>query len=295
MKSLNIDNSYSLDNIDNYHKELEQDVNEVVNKYILLLREYLIFVENNIKIRNKIYIKFIIKRGLETITNVFLNILYYTKNLNLTYFHCQKSFYFYIEFIEQITDDQNTYLQLNSRDASTYVYRKTIFEINNDYKKNLKPPSQEVSEMFNLINVYIDIYKLIYIKIINLLKKIVDNCSSNNTNNTNNEANSISNSNANTHFTDKLIKINSKIKNLSLNLEELNNINLFVNILDNKVEDENVFIDIILLYLKKINKNSNLILKLQNKIKSENFDSYLDNNINNNINNIDKFINWLIL
>lgn len=290
MKSLNIDNSYSLDNIDNYHKELEQDVNEVVNKYILLLREYLIFVENNIKIRNKIYIKFIIKRGLETITNVFLNILYYTKNLNLTYFHCQKSFYFYIEFIEQITDDQNTYLQLNSRDASTYVYRKTIFEINNDYKKNLKPPSQEVSEMFNLINVYIDIYKLIYIKIINLLKKIVDNCSSNNTND---EANS--NSNANTHFTDKLIKINSKIKNLSLNLEELNNINLFVNILDNKVEDENVFIDIILLYLKKINKNSNLILKLQNKIKSENFDSYLDNNINNNINNIDKFINWLIL
>jgi len=132
MKSSNMDNSYSLENVDNYHKELEQDINEVVNKYFELIKEYLNFIHDNIKIRNKQYIKFIIKRGLDTITNVFLNILYYTKNLNLTYFHCQKSFYFYVEFIGQITEDQHVYLQLSSRDAATYVYRKTIFEINSE-------------------------------------------------------------------------------------------------------------------------------------------------------------------
>lgn len=297
MKSLNIDNSYSLDNIDNYYKELEEDISEVINKYVNLLKEYSNFVENNIKIRNKIYIKFIVKRGLETITNVFLNILYYTKNLNLTYFHCQKSFYFYVEFIGQITDDQNTYLQLSSRDASIYVYRKTIFEINNEFKKNFKNPSKEISEKFDLINLYIDIYKLIQIKMINSLIKF-DKINNEYVNDkTNNEyVNDKINDNkdtiiSNINSTDYLIKINSKIKNNSLNLNELNNINDLVNILANKIDDENTFINIILLYFKKINKNTSLILKLINKIKSENFDTQLNDNLNNN----DKFVNWLIL
>jgi hypothetical protein len=259
MKSLNIDNSYSLDNIDNYNKELTEDINDIINKYVNLLKEYLNFVENNIKIRNKIYIKFIIKRGLETITNVFLNILYYTKNLNLTYFHCQKSFYFYVEFIGQITDDQNIYLQLNSRDASTYVYRKTIFEINNEYRKNMKNPTEEITDKFDLLNT-------------------IDCC----------ENHEKCDENA-----DYLIKINTKIKNLCLSLDNLNNINLLVNILDNKIEDEKVFIEIILLYLKKINKNISLINKLNNKIKNENLNIYLCPNEYAEIDK-DKFVNWLI-
>lgn len=268
MKSLNIDNSYSLDNVDNYYKELKHDINEIVNKYVDLIKEYLNFIYDNVKIKNKFYIKFIVKRGLETITNVFLNIFYYTKNLNLTYYHCQKSFYFYVEFIGQITDEQNTYLQLSSRDAATYVYRKTIFEINNEFKKKIPYPSEEISSKFDLLNIYIDLYKFIAIKIINQNK------------NYNTETKTI-------NINDNLIKINSKIKNIIFNLSELKNIILLINILDNKLKEEEKFIEIVNYYFKKINKNTNLTLKLYEKIKNEDFYIYLNDNT-------DKLVNWLI-
>ena len=40
-----------------------------------------------------------------------------------------------MEFIGQIGDDNHSFLQLNSKDASLFVYKKTIFNINNEYRK----------------------------------------------------------------------------------------------------------------------------------------------------------------
>jgi hypothetical protein len=277
MKSSNIDNSYSLDCVDNYRPQLEQDVNEIVNKYVELIKEYLNFINDNIKIRNKQYIKFIIKRGLDTITNVFLNILYYTKNLNLTYFHCQKSFYFYVEFIGQITEDQHVYLQLSSRDAATYVYRKTIFELNNEYRKNINAPSKETINKIDLLNVYIEIYKLLASKLVNPIK-IYDE---------NNSAEIKKDDKNNLIINENLIKINSKLRVFTFNLNELKNLNLLIEILDTKIEDENRFLEILINYLKKIYKNSNLILKINEKMKNEDLHIYLDENV-------DKLVNWLI-
>ena len=135
-----------------------------MNKFIELVIEYLKFIYENIKIQNLSYSKFIVIRGLETITNVFSITLYYTKNIDLTYFQCQKSFYYYIEFIGQISEEQHTFLQLNSRDAITYVYKKTFFEINNDVRKNMLPPTKENMKKFDLTNEYIKIYiYIIYI------------------------------------------------------------------------------------------------------------------------------------
>jgi hypothetical protein len=91
--------------------------------------EYLKYVLENHKIKNACYKKFILIRGLETINHVFYFILYYTNNLEITYFHSQKAIYFYVEFIQQTSTEENSFLQLNSRDAIMYVYKKTIFEI----------------------------------------------------------------------------------------------------------------------------------------------------------------------
>ena len=131
------ESSYSLHNVDNFKNTLTINVNVVMEKYINLIIHYLKFVIETLKIKKKQLSNFIIIRGIDTLTNVFNNILYYTKNLELTCFHCQKAYYYYIEFIEQITDEQNVFLQLNSRDAITYVYKKTIYEINNDFRKNI--------------------------------------------------------------------------------------------------------------------------------------------------------------
>ena len=144
------DYNYSLHNIENYNKELNTNINEIVKKYLNLLVEYYKFIIENIKIKNKQFTRFIITRGLDTITNVFLNLLLYTKNADLTYFHCQKSFYFYVEFVGQISEDEKMFLQLTSRDASTYVYKKNIFEINHDITKNISKLNKELKNKLDV-------------------------------------------------------------------------------------------------------------------------------------------------
>jgi len=164
----NKDNNYSLHNLENYKKNIDTDIAEVTEKYYKLLLEYYKFIIENIKIKNDKLTKFIIIRGLDTITNVFNNIFYYTKNIDMTYFHCQKSFYFYVEFVGQISEDEKMFLQLTSRDATTYVYKKTIFEINNEHRKNNEKLilTSEINDKILIINNYNNIYKTLLYKII---------------------------------------------------------------------------------------------------------------------------------
>jgi hypothetical protein len=165
MNVLSKDSNYSLSNKDNYNKELCIKTEEIIDKYSLLIIEYYTFIIDNLKIKNNNYVTFIITRGLDTITHVFLNLLLYTKNIDLTYFHCQKSFYFYVEFVGQISEDEKMFLQLTSRDATTYVYKKTIFDINTEIKKNSYMSDLD-KQKIDIINVYVKIYKLILQKII---------------------------------------------------------------------------------------------------------------------------------
>jgi hypothetical protein len=81
----------------------------------------------------------------------------YTCNLQLTYHHCQKSYSYYIEFIGQIGDDAVTYLQLNSKDAALFVYKKTIFDILEEVKK--KYTEVDVNDKKNKnVSIMMDIY-----------------------------------------------------------------------------------------------------------------------------------------
>ena len=159
-----INNKYSLHETEHFNKELSVTPNTVMTKYTELLGEYTKFIIENIKIKNQNYSKFIIIRGLDTITHVFMTILYYTKNLDMTYFHCQKSFYFYVEFISQISEAEKLFLQLSSRDAATYVYKKTLFDLNNTV---LKPEcSNETKLKFDTIGELIKIQKTILLNVL---------------------------------------------------------------------------------------------------------------------------------
>jgi hypothetical protein len=258
----NIENTHSLHNVDNFNKTLDKNINDVMNKYTELIIEYLKFIYENIKIQNLVYSKFIVIRGLETITNVFSIILYYTKNLDLTCFQCQKSFYYYIEFIGQISEDQHTFLQLNSRDAINYVYKKTIFEINSEFKKNMLNLTKENEEKFDTINMYIKIYKILLLKIINVDSKI-------------NKIN-----------TDSFEKLCNKLNNTKFNIENLRLFETLVVILDNKINDVEKTFEIFLLYLKKINKKTEIIKKSIDKTYLDDFELYIEETT-------DKFIDWL--
>ena len=139
--------------VKNYNKTLTISNDIILSKFCELINEYLFHITENIIIQNRQYYIFILLRGLSTIKHIFNTMLLYTKNLDLTIYHTKKAYLFYVEFIGQIGEENNSYLQLNSKDATLFVYKKTIFEINNEYRKQFILNKDE-KERFKLFDIF---------------------------------------------------------------------------------------------------------------------------------------------
>jgi len=153
-----LQNLNSLKELTNYNDVLIDSTETVLNKYFLVMNEYLMFMIENIKISNTSYFQYILVKGFETISHVFIQLLLYTKNVNVVFYNTQKSFYFFSEFIEQINNSENAYLKLSCKDAVLYVYEKTIFEI--PYQKQLNIFFEKgEKELFDCLQLFHLIYK----------------------------------------------------------------------------------------------------------------------------------------
>jgi hypothetical protein len=150
---------YALYNVENYNPIIKNSPQEILTKFTKVIIEYMRLIAEKINIKNKQYYIFIFERGIETLIHIFSMIFYYTKNLELTFYHSQKAYYFYVEFIEQISDDNITFLQLSSRDALMFVYKKTIFELNNDRKKASLPLTPDENVILSYTDAHMHIYK----------------------------------------------------------------------------------------------------------------------------------------
>jgi len=158
MKSseLNVDINYSLNNNENYLKNFPEKC-QALDSLSVIVFEYikLIFEKRKMKTLKVDY--FVIIRGLETIINVYLILLYNTNNIELSFYHTHRSYIFYLEFVDQITDEQHKFLQLTSRDATMYVYKKTIFDVKRDMIENAMEKDlhfkylNSVSQLFRVI------------------------------------------------------------------------------------------------------------------------------------------------
>lgn len=263
MKSFaNKEINYSLHNPENYRKELDSEITDVVEKLGDLFVQYFKFITENIKIKNTQFTRFIIIRGLDTISNVFNNILLNTKNLDLTYFHSQKAFYLYVEFIGQISEDEKMFLQLSSRDATTYVYKKTIFDMNNDYKKTNEVLTDYTRLKISIINNYTHLYEMLLTKIINDVSIDVS------------KINDI----------EKLYKKLNTLQNKS----HIKIISDIIHKFSDKIDDAQKFLDICCLLIKKCVKNPNLLgINFLNKFLSQDFAHKIQESP-------DKFISWFM-
>lgn len=159
--STNISNqNYSLSKLENYFDSMDYSIENIMNKYYELIIEYLNFItrQKNIHcLKSEQVYKFILFRGLKTISNVFYFILFYSKNLDMAYYHSVKSYFIYIEFIEQVTEEQHLFLNLSSRDAVLFVYKKTIYDIPFQIKhgKNKNLFINEISKSIEILEKFI--------------------------------------------------------------------------------------------------------------------------------------------
>ena len=253
---------YTISRTENYKAKNTYSLQDILTKFVSLSVEYLSFIGEKINMKNQECYKFIIMRGLETIIHVFSILFYYTKNLDLTYYHSQKAYYFYIEFIEQISDDNVSFLQLSSRDATTFVYKKTIYELNNEYKKTFRELLADEKAVLHYLDTYMYIYKNIVLCYIQSRPLDSQNC------------------------TNILLKINNldPIKT-KLKQAHLDNIILFTNLYSNQISNNKT------LNVNKLEIIEEFIRHFLSKKKlpdmsviRQNIYHYFDNDINTNIN-----------
>jgi hypothetical protein len=240
-------NKYSLINTNNYNNNLISNLKEIIDNYIYILLNYILIFNQKINIENNNIKFFIFKKGISTINHVFLLVLYYTKNLEVTFYHSQNCYIFYIEFIEQLNFNSSNNIKITVNDAITFVYKKNIYNINNSNINITDQEKQIFKQIEELLKIYsgiIDIF--ISTNNFNLLelKNTIDNFQNN---------------------------ISLKIKNKNI----MNLIYCFLNLLfifEISNLDKN---ELLFLFIDEINsrKNINFIL-LKNNIDS--FDFYLN-------------------
>ena len=267
---------FSLHNMDNYNSKLNSLNNEITNEFCKIINEYLFHINDNILIQNIQYYIFIIIRGLNMLKHIFNMLLLYTKNLKLTVHHCKKAYLFYVEFIGQIGNDNHSYLQLNSKDAMLFVYKKTIFEINNEYRKQYEINNSIEEILFKYINKFTALY-------VEIIEYVIDNDNMKSENKLN--------------YIMYVQKMSSKIvnkiilsnKNVSSKIEICDKYIYYKNLLQTKnIEiDECLFFNLSNFFIKKIQNISITEKRIYEKL-------YNDFS-NNNLKNMSplKFTNWL--
>jgi hypothetical protein len=154
-----IDEIYNLLNISNYQEHISVSINEILSILMLLLKEYVTLIY-----KKGIKSKYIIYTGLNTLLHVFNIMFYYTKNLKLTCYYTQQAYHVYLDFINELNNVSISFLNLKTNDAVMFVYKKTIFEICNDRKKNIINNtlynSFEDTDTFEILNKITSIYKI---------------------------------------------------------------------------------------------------------------------------------------
>ena len=109
-----------------------QDLDTGLIIYARIISNFIKDFAEDINISELSQFSFIIEKGIETLTNVYKTILLYSKNLELAEYHSEKAGVYFIEFISQLIGSE-----VNVRETVMFVYKKTIFDINNECKKRV--------------------------------------------------------------------------------------------------------------------------------------------------------------
>jgi len=106
---------------------------------------------NQSNIPKKLIAEKIIYVGLNTISHIFSIYLEKMRNLDITFFYCDKAIHYYLEYIEQIS---NLHIKhdLNYNDAVIFVYSKTLATNLSEDTNNLTVNLSNDTTPINLLN-----------------------------------------------------------------------------------------------------------------------------------------------
>lgn len=101
---------------------------QIIDKYYLVLSEFIERIQHSQQIINSNQYITTLSVGLTSIHRVFEYTLLNTKQIDKAYYQSQQTYYYLIEYLEQV-HDSNLIHNLNHKDAVMFIYKKAIFDI----------------------------------------------------------------------------------------------------------------------------------------------------------------------
>jgi hypothetical protein len=101
---------------------------KIINTYVNILKQFVLLINASKHCDNQTNLIIIMFIGMNTIHRVFEFILIKTKNIEKVCYYSKKTYYYYLEYMEQIYSS-NLHQNLNQMDAILFVYKKTIFDL----------------------------------------------------------------------------------------------------------------------------------------------------------------------
>lgn len=158
-----MDEKYEISNLNNYNNVFDtMNSLDYVFKYIELVHKFLNYCNYHMNIQNVEFKKVVVSKGIDLINNIFSILLLYSKNLELSFFNSQKAYCYYCEFIGQIMNENNSFLKLNINDSLMFIYRKIIYNIDQDFREKYILNNVENKFLINIKYICNDYNNLIY-------------------------------------------------------------------------------------------------------------------------------------
>jgi hypothetical protein len=103
-------------------------IDKITDTYVSILKEFVELINDSKHCDNPNNSIITMYIGMNTIHRVFEFILIKTKSIEKVCYYCKKTYYYYLEYMEQIFSS-NLQQNLNQMDAILFVYKKTIFDL----------------------------------------------------------------------------------------------------------------------------------------------------------------------
>lgn len=137
---------------------------QIIEKYCLIINEFIDQIKSSEIILKSPQSVLSLSVGLNSIHRVFEYTLLKTKQIDTAYYTAQQSYYYFLEYIEQIHNSQ-LMNNLNHKDAVMFVYKKAIFDVHDGNITDKSTPLTNIMSLSSTINISDKEWRTLFIRI----------------------------------------------------------------------------------------------------------------------------------
>jgi len=126
-----------------------------------MVEYYITTIEQTVQMDDKSYYRYILCKGIENLKNIFRLLLVYTKNKDMAAFQTEKAMLYYVEFMGQISNEHSFIINLNGKDATLFIFKKTLYDLVKQDSSMTDADTQTLLVMDRFIDTHSAILKIV--------------------------------------------------------------------------------------------------------------------------------------